>query len=145
MTTTLEDGINELLKQQPSLTGIVGDRIYPNEAPEGSSLPRVVYLVRSNQHSHVFSGGDGLPEMTLVLECQGSYDQSKLVADTLRTMLDGYRGYAGQHFVNGCFFEDAYDQPSPAVRGEEKGIKARVIVLRAMYTETAPSLIGGET
>ena len=143
MTTTIEDGLNSLLLAQPDIKGLVVDRIFPNEAPEGSSFPRVVYTVRSNQHDHVMSGSDGLPEMTLNVECQsGSYDQAKLVADTVRRLLDGYRGYAGEHFVNGAFYEDAFDQPSPAIRGEEKGIKARVVVLRLMYTEPATNLIG---
>lgn len=142
MTTTIEDGINELLLAQPAIAGMVGNRIYPNEAKEGSAFPRIVYSVTGNSRTHAMSGPDGAPAMLLLLDCQGSYDQSKNLADAVRLAMDGYRGYAGQHWIKGCFFEDQSDQPESPVRGEEKAIKVRQVVMTISYSETVNQLNG---
>lgn len=140
---TIEDGLKSLLSAQPAIVGMIGDRIYPNEAPESSVLPRIVYFLSGNERDHVMSGGDGAPKATLTLECQGSFDQAKDLAEVVRNVLDGYRGYAGEVFVKGCFFEDQTDQPANPVRGEEKAIKVRVVTLDIVYQETVNNLIAG--
>lgn len=40
----IEAGICSLLAGLPSITAIVGTRIYPVELPEGSALPAITYL-----------------------------------------------------------------------------------------------------
>lgn len=140
--TTIEDGINELLRAQPAIIGMVGDRIYPNEAKQGSAYPRIVYFVAGNARDHAMNGPTGAPTGTFTFECQGSYDQSKNLADLIRLALDGFRGYAGQHFIKGAFFDDQDDQPATPTHGEEKGVKVRIVTVQVTYSEPVNHLAG---
>lgn len=65
--------ITARLRASPVIVGLVGDRIFPNKAPEGEGTPRIVYTVVSDVPSNTLDGSVSgrLRQIRLQVDCYG--------------------------------------------------------------------------
>lgn len=82
-----------ILSNAPSVTGLVGTRIYPVIVPEDVSKPALAYQVISERRRYIMQGQDAVTDsrvqITIVAE---SVQQMDTVAQALRNLLSGYKG-----------------------------------------------------
>lgn len=89
----IEQALLTALAADATLTAIVGTRIYPVTAPQGTAAAYVTYeKVTGNPH-HDHGGSGNLRWARLSYMCHATtYSQAKAMADAMRNVLDGYRG-----------------------------------------------------
>ena len=93
---TLGETIRSLLVADATLSGLVGTRIYPNEMPEGVTLPAVVYQVISDVPENSFTGQTSTDIKTARLQVDsyaraigtvGAYAQAHAVAAAIENVI----------------------------------------------------------
>jgi len=95
MTGALKDGIFSKLSADPTLSGLVGDRIYPDVAGQTKKLPYLVYEVDSEDGVGHMTGG-GVLELTSIqiTVWAKSSPERDAVNDALRALLNDKIGLA---------------------------------------------------
>ena len=90
---TGRDALIELLIQDPSVTGMVGDRISAVWATEGIETPYIVVTTISRGRHHHMGGPSRLVESRIQVDMFADTRRScDLLADAVRQALDGYTG-----------------------------------------------------
>ena len=81
------------LTSQTAVSSLIGSRVYPLIAPQGTPLPLVVYQRTSVERPQSLSGNVGNPLVTLQLTTYGtSYTSVKSIARAVRIAIDGWTG-----------------------------------------------------
>jgi hypothetical protein len=107
---TLEEGLNTHLLADGTVTGLVGTRIYPLQAPQDADLPALVYQRISGPRDQTQSGPSGLVEARMQLTYLGAtYSEAKSVAEAVRGSIDGFSGTMGGIAVNACQLDNEID------------------------------------
>ena len=112
----MTDGLIAWLKAQPTITAIVGDRIYPNAAPQNirtSTAPYVLVSVVAREDGRHSRGFSGLTRSTFLLDCfAGRYSEAQgAFYEALAALFsNGYRGLMGTWNVKGAWTEDVRDE-----------------------------------
>jgi hypothetical protein len=80
--------VKTVLSGLPELTALVGNRVFPNELPQATPLPAIVYTeVDDKRHKTLGGAGTG-GEGMVQLDCYGrSYDDAAAVARVLEEKL----------------------------------------------------------
>lgn len=90
-----------------TVAGLVGGRVYPEEAPVEAELPFVVYTVRAGEMV------DGSAEMwpaTVTANCYAATDsQAETLGAAVRAALDGYDGQDASYLARGLWSSDYGD------------------------------------
>lgn len=90
---------------------VVGSRVYPISAPQGSPLPRITIHKISGVRFYHTQGQTDLVESRVQVDCWGrSFGEAKEVARAVIACLSGYR----DSFFSGVFIDgerDFYDAP----------------------------------
>lgn len=85
-----------------------GGRIYPQQLPQGVTLPACRYFRVSNPKDHSHSGPSTLKRPRFQIDCYASdYLGAVMLAGQVETNLDGYRGAMGSYTVGAAFVEEA--------------------------------------
>lgn len=100
--SNIEKAMVDAVGGDATVSGLVGARIYPLVAPQGSTRPYLVYQRISTPRVRSHDGPSGLAmprfQWTGVTDgLQGAvkYSQLRTLADALRAVLDGYHGDMG--------------------------------------------------
>lgn len=81
------------LTSQTSVSSLIGSRVYPLIAPQGTPLPLVVYQRTGVDRTQSLAGNVGNPVVTLQLTTYGtSYTSVKSIARAVRLAVDGWTG-----------------------------------------------------
>lgn len=89
-------------------------RIYPNELPQGVTLPAIRYFQVSDPPEHTHDGRSKLRHPRFQLDCYAdTYLKAHQLAEQVVTALDGYRGQMGQSTCGAGFVEDGRDNHDP--------------------------------
>lgn len=89
-------------------------RIYPNELPQGATLPAIKYFQVSDPPEHTHDGRSGLRHPRFQLDCYAdTYLKAQQLAGQAITALDGYRGQMGSATCGACFADDKRDNHDP--------------------------------
>jgi hypothetical protein len=81
------------LTSQTAVSSLIGSRVYPLIAPQGTPLPLVVYQRTGVERPQSLSGNVGNPLVTLQLTTYGtSYTSVKTIARAVRLTVDGWTG-----------------------------------------------------
>lgn len=81
------------LTSQTAVSALVGTRIYPLLAPQGTALPLVIYQRTGVNRPQSLAGNVGNPVITLQLTSYGtSYTSVKNIARAVRLAVDGWTG-----------------------------------------------------
>lgn len=81
------------LTSQTSVSSLIGSRVYPLVAPQGTPLPLIVYQRTAVERPQSLTGNVGNPVVTLQLTTYGtSYTSVKQIARAVRLTIDGWTG-----------------------------------------------------
>lgn len=79
-----------------ALVTLLGDRVYPVRLPQEATLPAILYFKVSGVRVHSLRGPSGLArprfQFDAYAEGSGGYGVVKQAAESLRKILDGFRG-----------------------------------------------------
>lgn len=88
---TAEELVVARLGATPSVTGLVGARIYPMQMPQGTVLPAVTYQRISTVRAQGFAGSLGLADPRIQIDAWAeTYPVAKALGHAVRQALDGY-------------------------------------------------------
>lgn len=81
------------LKAHPGLTALIGQRIFPDEIPQGTALPCVSYMEISDVPDHLYSGQDTLEHPIYQFTAYAATkNQARAVARQIQNALSDYSG-----------------------------------------------------
>lgn len=87
------EALTTYLLTQTGLTALIGNRIYPDEAPEGETLPYVVYINISDVKDHLFTGQQTLERPVYQYTVYAAdKDAASDVAEQIKAALSEYSG-----------------------------------------------------
>lgn len=113
----IEQAILTALFANASVKGVVADRIYYVQAPQGVTAPYVVFFKVSGPRVHSHDGASGLAHPRFQFSCFAkTYAAAKQIAGYIQTVLQGYSGTLGGTggvTVRGCFYENETDLYEP--------------------------------
>jgi hypothetical protein len=90
---TVEQALYKELVATAQVAALVGTRIYPQAAPQGTTADYIVYELVAAQVAHDHSGAGGWTDTRLSYLCHAStYGAAKAIATAVRAALDGRRG-----------------------------------------------------
>lgn len=93
-----------------AVASLIGSRIYPVLAPSSAALPFAVYRRSSIQRQQTLAGPLGLPTVNMEVQIySATYENARDVADTFRSVLDGYGGTLNNTEVQNASLEQESD------------------------------------
>jgi hypothetical protein len=111
VSAELEKGLYALLAGTSPQTA--GGRIYPR-LPQQVTFPAIRYQRIMAMRNHALDAVVGVTDVTVQVDCMAtSYSEAKALADSVRTLLHGYRGTWGTlkaHLVSLETENDFYEQ-----------------------------------
>lgn len=85
--------VNKVLSNDGTVSGLVSTRVYPDQAPEGSSVPYVVIHRIVGTEEKAKGGVEPTKETRLQVDCfAGTKDGANDLADGVESALKGYSG-----------------------------------------------------
>lgn len=92
------------LAADATVSGLVGARIYPEEAPDEAALPLVVYTVRAQE---VVEGTAPMWPCTVSANCYAATDgDAETLGAAVRSVLDGFNGSDAGFLARGLVLAD---------------------------------------
>lgn len=140
---TIERAIASYLRGKPSITGLVGDDIYPEVAPDKAPYPFITYTIISESHDHAMSGATGLAQVTVQLDVWTSTFADRVsVSEAIRNALDGFRGSMGAENleVRNCFFSSRSTSTERELEGKGQPIHRATLDFSIWHVESVPTL-----
>lgn len=81
------------LEADTTLTGLISTRLYPNEIPQGDTLPAVFYMTVSDVKDHFLTGQSSLESPIIQFTVYASTKAgAAAVASAIKTSLRDYQG-----------------------------------------------------
>lgn len=122
------------LTDSAALRGLVGRRVYPNNAPQKGPLPYVVYERAGSDRGDRPHGG--LVHARFRFEGVAlTPDGADAVREAIRGALDGEHWDHAGTSVRGAFLEDSNDEYLPSPSGGENGEHSEPVDFRVHYQE----------
>jgi hypothetical protein len=92
----IEEALAAKLRSTPGVSALVGSRIYPARAPQGTTAAYVVYDLLGGENVSAHDGFGGLRSGRISFACCApKYGEAKAVAEAVRLALAGWRGTLG--------------------------------------------------
>lgn len=93
MAVLLEDAIFPYLRASPGVNAFIGDRVYPDAAPDAAALPYITYSLISSVHERHLGGNAGVAHPRVSIDCWGvTSDTVNKLVEQVRLALDGFQG-----------------------------------------------------
>lgn len=96
-----------------TMTGLVGNRIYPGRAPQKPTMPYIVYHRISTVRAATLDTGNAkVPEVRIQCDViASSQSEVETVLSRMRVVMDNFRGTSSGVTVLGVSVDDEQDQP----------------------------------
>lgn len=111
--TNVGEIIYALLTAAPSVTALVATRVYPNELPQGSELPAIVYTVVSDVPESSLDGSieSAVQGARVQVDCYARPDQAAGAYKRVHAVSNAVKSLLGNlsNTVNSGFFESERD------------------------------------
>lgn len=121
----IEEAIYARLKADAALGALVGERIFPGQAPTDAQRPYVIYEEAAQERVRTLTGYAGLNRWAMHLDFYaGTRAQAKAVRAKVSELLDGFRGDlgpSGEITVQGVFHDDQDSGTEQPIHGDETG------------------------
>jgi hypothetical protein len=102
--------LSSALVRSPQTAILIGQRVYPVLAPSSATLPLVTWRRAGVQREQTLASPAGMPRVTIEFSIYGTtYEEARLAADAVRSVLDGYGGSANNTDVRQTSLEDESD------------------------------------
>lgn len=110
----IENALGYFLLNGASTQPLIALRVFPLQAPQGTSQPTLVYNRITSPREHSMEGSAGFVEALFQIDCLAkTYKAALQLAEAVRLDLDGFRGQAGQSpdvtDIDGVFLDDERD------------------------------------
>lgn len=95
---TPETALRTVALANETVAGLLGARVYPNQAAQGAAYPLAVYNRVASEYFDNLEGvdDDGLASCRVQLDVFGkTHDAAREAADAIRAALNGYSGTVG--------------------------------------------------
>lgn len=103
----LETELYKHLRDNPGVSAVVSNRIYPSQAPTSAVLPYVTYTRIADVPDRHLLGPSGLSRATIQIDCWGATNsQNAAVSEAIRLALDGRRDELGEVDVRSIILEN---------------------------------------
>ena len=136
MSNVAEKSVIAKLLSESSITGLVGTRVYPRLAPQGSdggAKPYLIVLRPEGQENPTASTGlTGVSFTPIIIACVGAdYDESRTLSQPVIDVLSpsGWNGSQtwGTTQVGSCQLNDTFDRSSLPQLADEIGAPVEFI------------------
>lgn len=108
----------KLLLADPGVSALVGTRVRPVALDQTDTMPAIIYSIVSTDAWHALSGGTYGARSRVQFYCYGeSIEDAVSVESAILSVLDGYRGRAGDLFISSSMLENSYDMVDPPTKG----------------------------
>ena len=115
-------GVSALLLADPTVSGLIGTKIFPWEVPQGTVLPAVSYQQTGNERVRSLSGPSGRARPRLQIDVYAdTYDLAHQISDAIRQVLDGYSGPAGTYQIDGSILDG--DRDAVETQGQSSAVR----------------------
>jgi len=96
-----------------TMTGLVGNRIYPGRAPQKPTMPYLVYHRISTVRAATLDTGNAkVPEVRMQVDViAASQSEVETIMNQMRLVMDNFRGTSAGVTVLGVSVDDEQDQP----------------------------------
>lgn len=124
----MEEAMNALFTIDPAIKKMIGaDGVHPNERPQGSSLPAIVWVRAGGARDYDMEGATGLVESRFLIQCWGeksgkmsAYKQAKTLMRLVVKRLTpdgGFRETIGTTEIQGIFINNEDDTRTEGATG----------------------------
>lgn len=115
--------LRTFLLEDSDLTALIGQRIYPQQRPEGPFQDSIIYTELGGERTRSLQGFSGQQNTQFQFDCESyDYDRAKEIAGLIVDLLDCYQGTMGDSYVQGIFIEPSTDTIVPPQAADEKAI-----------------------
>ena len=119
----IHEAVRTTLISATDVSDVIGTKVFPAIAPQGTELPYITYQIISNNADQHMSGASGLQETRIQLNCwSASYAEVQNLAEAVRESLLPMSGTINSTLICGVTSEgkrDTYEKPQS---GEEVGV-----------------------
>lgn len=106
--------LRSFILDDPSISAIVGQRVYLRRLPQSPTIPSIVYARVTTRRSHDLDGPDHLPRaLVQITSWTSSMADSSSLSSLLRSRLDGFRGTMGSIEVGSILCSGERDTEEP--------------------------------
>ncbi len=141
----IQQALVSYLGTRGEVTALIGVppalRMYPEQAPDITDKPYLIYTLQDDQRPTTVSGGGGWGEARFLLQCWGdSTRQSHVQVNNLYLALLGvfktpYRGLMGSLSVQFAAVSDGAKATPPPVEGKIKGDACATLTLSVFFDD----------
>lgn len=142
----IEFALATFLKSKPTITAIVGNRVYEGRAPQNTSKQkveaRIVYrlLQGSTRHYHS-TGASGLVEADIELMLVAeSYLKARELYEEIRNEVDGFSGEWDGTEIERAVLSTPSRASGDPTQGDDTGFPAVHATVSVFYHESIPTL-----
>lgn len=123
----LEEAIFERLRTGGEIQNLLGERIFPGQAPQGTDLPVCIYSQAYRQQLRTLTGRINCNRYTMHLDVWADdYATCKAVYEAIRERLLDFTGdlpvTGGAVTIKGIFEETGDEDSEPPIHGQESGL-----------------------
>jgi hypothetical protein len=120
----LREAVYARLASSPTITALVGARIYIGALPQTINLkigPALTYMVISRPYGHILTGSDGTSQARVQITAH-AYQQATCdqIIQAVRDSFDGFVGSIGGLVITASIFDSEIDIPSPPFAGTDQ-------------------------
>ncbi|TQV76672.1 DUF3168 domain-containing protein [Aliikangiella marina] len=92
----MEKELRDRLENDPVLSGMIDERLYPMAAPETARGSVIVYEVYSSEVDRLYDGRDGEERVSVRFTAwDARYNKAKAIAKEINRLLDEFQGTIG--------------------------------------------------
>lgn len=100
----------EILKNDATITDIVGTRIYPDQVPQGAPYPALVHYKTEVEQTVIKSAPTKNYKIRWQIDIYSEkYGQSATLAAAIKDLLDEYSGTVKNINIQACYFQSQSD------------------------------------
>ena len=137
---TIHSALYRLLTSNGAVAALVGDRVYPMQAPQDTAYPLIVFSTIVELRAPTLAGASGAVNPKIQVDCWAeSNEDADSLSDAVRLALDGYRGTVGSVVIRACALGLRHDGIVEPRDGTENRVFGRNMEFDVWHTETVPT------
>lgn len=134
-------GVRTYLLTRSTVTALVGERIYPDEAPQSVTAAHVLLSDVSSESYEHLNGCSGLAETRVQVSCRATTRQAANdLREAIRLVMQGRRGTYGACTVRACRVAGRASFYEPPQNKTDVGRYTRSIDFLITHFEAQPSI-----
>lgn len=141
----IEFALSTYLKSRPTISAIVGTRVYASRAPQKTATQdpvqaRIVYrLLPGTERYYHTTAASGLVRADIELLCVAkTYSDARDLYEAIRNEIDGFSGLFDTTTIDQCMLTTPVDATGNPTQGDDVGYPCVSCVAEIVYQESVP-------